>query len=818
MPTTTECDARAHKSAPVCRNDLSELSSVCNSTSVGFDDGGQKIPSDASDVKRKQPNFEPRPLPADTSNITTPPNTAPAPALSTRKAAADSPNVKAQDKAQPTMKPLTALTRPQPPQKPNQKPTKAPLKGRSGSSTSGAQKKKGKNQPMYTPTEYAKLVVEAHRAKQMAMADSEAPNPTGKGKGKQPAQFLKGKRIFFYGGDRTYASEGTRKKMELIAKHGGELVPEYDPARITHVVTADADAGAFLAAVGLARLADIPAKIPVVGWKWVLSGYGRKPVMVTGEGDKFELKYKMDYECNHLSFNDETRLDAGTTPWGEAGRTENGFASFAKQNRKQQPAAGRAPSTGSVHDDADADSDNDNDNDDSASHISEFTQDKLKANAGHGHGHGIGRPGSKHPVLVPLNVSAPAPAPQAAMGSSVQHQHAAAGLPSPPSSPDPAPDADADAEPVDDPLAEFYPLARAERDAEMFGLADDDDDLDDEADTTEKPAEPGEGSVPRKKKGGYLCDDKNARRHRAAAQLPDTDQERGRGAEDTEDWREDGYEVVVLAISACALIMEIINTGNLTRIETELTDDVIVCWKFIGIYGVGMKTARIWYNNGCRTLEDVAARKGRIKLSAAQEIGLRWYDDINQRIPRAEVQEIYNIVEATALRFDPKSFIRVMGSFRRGKADCGDIDVLITRPTDDGKTHRGILRRLLAELHRRGLPDDFDDLELCYRGLCRRDENSLRRRIDFLTVPWSSRGAALLYYTGDDIFNRSLRLKANKMGYSLNQRGLYTNVIRDPKDRRQKLNKGQLLASETEEEIFKILGVPWQEPRERIRN
>ena len=28
---------------------------------------------------------------------------------------------------------------------------------------------------------------------------------------------------------------------------------------------------------------------------------------------------------------------------------------------------------------------------------------------------------------------------------------------------------------------------------------------------------------------------------------------------------------------------------------------------------------------------------------------------------------------------------------------------------------------------------------------------------------------------------------------------------------------GILVASETEEEIFKILGVPWQEPHERVR-
>ena len=55
------------------------------------------------------------------------------------------------------------------------------------------------------------------------------------------------------------------------------------------------------------------------------------------------------------------------------------------------------------------------------------------------------------------------------------------------------------------------------------------------------------------------------------------------------------------------------------------------------------------------------------------------------------------------------------------------------------------------------------------------------------------------------------------MGYSLNQRGLYGGVIRDPRNRRTKLNEGAIVASETEEEIFRILGVPWQEPHERVR-
>lgn len=62
-----------------------------------------------------------------------------------------------------------------------------------------------------------------------------------------------------------------------------------------------------------------------------------------------------------------------------------------------------------------------------------------------------------------------------------------------------------------------------------------------------------------------------------------------------------------------------------------------------------------------------------------------------------------------ALRLDPTLFVEIMGSYRRyvvlfcfwrallrcdlsvvrGKTDCGDIDILITRCPDDGHTHEG---------------------------------------------------------------------------------------------------------------------------------
>ena len=57
-------------------------------------------------------------------------------------------------------------------------------------------------------------------------------------------------------------------------------------------------------------------------------------------------------------------------------------------------------------------------------------------------------------------------------------------------------------------------------------------------------------------------------------------------------------------------------------------------------------------------------------------------------------------MRAAVNEIDPGLVAMACGSFRRGKATCGDVDVLITHP--DGKSHRGVFHLILNKLKQTG--------------------------------------------------------------------------------------------------------------------
>ncbi|MBW0462407.1 hypothetical protein O181_002122 [Austropuccinia psidii MF-1] len=271
-------------------------------------------------------------------------------------------------------------------------------------------------------------------------------------------------------------------------------------------------------------------------------------------------------------------------------------------------------------------------------------------------------------------------------------------------------------------------------------------------------------------------------------------------------------------------IYEIAHTGTHRRLQLATDEDI--CRKlFAGIHGVGDTLARKWYKKGLRTLEDVRERKAGIQLSASQEIGLRFYQDLQEKIPRKEVELIFERITPIASKIDNKLQLYLMGSYRRGQETCSDIDIIVTRDDSDGYSHVDSLQPLHSLLKQTGLvtfdlslPKSFDKDNSMFMGLCSLNQPGYekQRRIDILGVPYQELGAAFIYFTGNDIFNRSIRLKARHMGYVLNQKGLFERPGQDHLiGRTTSGTKLFLVASRTEEEIFNILKVKYLLPHER---
>ncbi|KAJ0386864.1 hypothetical protein COL922a_003484 [Colletotrichum nupharicola] len=274
-------------------------------------------------------------------------------------------------------------------------------------------------------------------------------------------------------------------------------------------------------------------------------------------------------------------------------------------------------------------------------------------------------------------------------------------------------------------------------------------------------------------------------------------------------------------------IEEIVTTNRLQRLEhaeREPMDEILQT--FLKIYGVGSVQASHWISQGFRTLGDL---KQKAKLTANQHVGIDHYDDLNTRIPRSEVNLLGAVVRSEAAKLDPAVQIIIGGSYRRGADNSGDVDFLITKKrTKSTSDLISFLNELVRVLESQRFlvarlassRDDGDGSK--WHGCCvlpkingfnEKDYRKIWRRVDFLLVPETELGAALIYFTGNDIFNRSIRLLASKKGMRLNQRGLYKDVMRGPG--RVKMTEGELVEGQDERKIFEILGVKWREPHER---
>ncbi|XP_033976674.1 DNA polymerase lambda-like [Trematomus bernacchii] len=258
-------------------------------------------------------------------------------------------------------------------------------------------------------------------------------------------------------------------------------------------------------------------------------------------------------------------------------------------------------------------------------------------------------------------------------------------------------------------------------------------------------------------------------------------------------------------------IDEIMESGHLRKLD-HLGDAVPVLELFTNIWGAGTKTAQLWYQLGFRTLVDIRTKA---HLSTTQKIGLKHYDDFLDRMPREEAAAIEKVVKDAVHAVDPGLLSMACGSYRRGKATCGDVDVLITHP--DGKSHKGVFSKLLQSLRDSGfLTDDLVSHEdngeqKKYMGVCRLPDHR-HRRLDIIVVPYNEFACAIMYFTGSAHFNRSMRAMAKTKRMSLSEHSLNKDVVRQGS---LKVFGGTPFTTKTEKDVFSILGIPYREPHER---
>lgn len=170
-------------------------------------------------------------------------------------------------------------------------------------------------------------------------------------------------------------------------------------------------------------------------------------------------------------------------------------------------------------------------------------------------------------------------------------------------------------------------------------------------------------------------------------------------------------------------------------------------------------------------------------LTRVQQIGLKYYDELLLKIPRSEVESIAATIQASARELDPGYQMTIVGGYRRGKNQSGDVDVILSHPSED-KTDM-LVKKIALRLEKGGhikwvLSLSTKNSERGQRPLAWRGEGSRgsgfdtldkalvvwkdpdnasapHRRVDIIVSPWRTVGCAVLGWSGGTTFQRDLR-------------------------------------------------------------
>ena len=249
-----------------------------------------------------------------------------------------------------------------------------------------------------------------------------------------------------------------------------------------------------------------------------------------------------------------------------------------------------------------------------------------------------------------------------------------------------------------------------------------------------------------------------------------------------------------------AKFKEFMDTGTLRILEKAKSNPIYL---FSKIFGIGPKKAKsLVEKDGIKTLEQLHKKQEEV-LNNTQRKGLKYFDDIEKRIPRKEIDAYKKVFsrEFAKLKKSPNAEFDIVGSYRRGAQSSGDIDLIIA----DDPENQAIFHAFIEALVHKGII-----IEVLSKGKIKsmvigKLRGKPARRIDFMFTPPHEYPFAILYFTGSKPFNVTMREHAKILGYSMNEHRM-SNV---------KDNTPVALQFNDEQSIFDFLGLEFKAPMER---
>jgi len=264
----------------------------------------------------------------------------------------------------------------------------------------------------------------------------------------------------------------------------------------------------------------------------------------------------------------------------------------------------------------------------------------------------------------------------------------------------------------------------------------------------------------------------------------------------------DLQEIPGIGADLAGKIREIAETGALQDYERLKKEVPAGFTALLAVPGLGPRTAkRLMDELGVGNLEDLERAAMEHRVAGLKGMGEKTEENIlkgigmlrkgRERKPIGRVRPLADAILRELRQKAPVKELAVAGSIRRWKDTIKDIDLLST--SDDPQKVMNVFVRLpqVKEVLMKGPTKSSVILE------------EMDIQVDLRVVEEKSLGAALAYFTGSKAHNIRLREMAAKAGLKLNEYG----VFREKDDRR--------LGGRTEEEVYRILGLPFIPPELR---